>query len=184
MMGLYAPTAGDVTIGGVDIRQYGLANYRSNFAAVTQEDQLFAGTVSDNISFFDPDIDHERVRQAASYACISREIESMPMGFNTYLGDMGLVLSGGQRQRILLARAIYKNPKILFLDEATSHLDVENERAINQMLSKLRITRLFVAHRPDTVASATRVVRLEQGRMVQDLRDVTNLGRSQEALPA
>jgi len=94
------------------------------------------------------------------------------MGYNTLIGDMGASLSGGQRQRILLARALYKRPKILFLDEATSALDVEREREVNQAIRQLDITRVIVAHRPETIASVSRVIVLSDGRVMQDLRTV------------
>ena len=93
----------------------------------------------------------------------------MPMGFNTLVGEIGSGLSGGQKQRILLARALYKNPKLLMLDEATSHLDVWNEKAVNAAIQKIQLTRVIVAHRPETIAMAERVVVLHQGRMVQDV---------------
>jgi ATP-binding cassette subfamily B protein RaxB len=88
------------------------------------------------------------------------------MGYNTLVGDMGTVLSGGQRQRVLLARALYKRPVILFLDEATSHLDVEREQEVNTAVKSLNMTRIIVAHRPETVASADRVIALLDGRVV------------------
>jgi ATP-binding cassette, subfamily B, bacterial CvaB/MchF/RaxB len=100
------------------------------------------------------------------------EIDTMPMGYQTLVGDMGASLSGGQKQRILLARALYKRPSILFLDEATSALDVEHEREVNQAIRALDLTRIIVAHRPETIASAGRVVVLHEGRVAQDLRSV------------
>jgi ATP-binding cassette subfamily B protein RaxB len=104
---------------------------------------------------------------------VEDEIDDMPMGFHTLVGDMGCSLSGGQRQRLLLARALYKRPQILFLDEATSALDVERERMVNQAVRELSITRVIVAHRPETIASVGRVVVLKEGRVAQDLRSVT-----------
>jgi len=100
------------------------------------------------------------------------EIAAMPMGYNTLIGDMGTALSGGQRQRILLARALYKEPRILFLDEATSALDVAKERAVNDAVRSLHLTRIIIAHRPETIASAERVIVLQSGRVAQDLRRV------------
>ena len=94
------------------------------------------------------------------------------MGYHTLIGDMGASISGGQKQRILLARALYKRPKILFLDEATSALDVDRERQVNQAIRHLEITRVVVAHRPETIAAASRVVVLAGGRVTQDLRTV------------
>jgi ATP-binding cassette subfamily B protein RaxB len=107
---------------------------------------------------------------------VQADIEAMPMGFNTLIGDMGGSLSGGQRQRILLARALYKRPKILFLDEATSALDVERERDVNQAIKQLALTRIIVAHRPETIASASRVIVMHDGRVAQDLRSMPGGG--------
>jgi ATP-binding cassette subfamily B protein RaxB len=94
----------------------------------------------------------------------------MPMGYNTLVGDMGTVLSGGQKQRVLLARALYKRPRILFLDEATSHLDIEREEQVNRAIRALKMTRVIIAHRPQTIASASRVIVLVGGKIVQDVR--------------
>ena len=103
----------------------------------------------------------------------------MPMGWQTLIGDLGGSLSGGQRQRILLARALYKRPKVLFLDEATSALDVDRERQVNQAIRGLSLTRIIVAHRPETIASASRVIVLQDGRVAQDLRSLTTGGSTQ-----
>ena len=92
------------------------------------------------------------------------------MGYHGLIGDMGSSLSGGQKQRIILARALYRQPKLLFLDEATSHLDVGNEQLVNTAIRRLQVTRVIVAHRPETIASADRVLVMEQGRIVQELR--------------
>ena len=139
-----------------------------------QEDQLFAGSISDNICFFDPEPDQARIERCAKVASVHQEIAAMPMAYNTLVGDMGTALSGGQKQRILLARALYKQPKILVLDEATSHLDVARERVVNDAIRELRITRVLIAHRPETIASADRVIRLGPGT-VQSLGTVPNL---------
>src|SRR5262249_19036031 len=139
---------------------------------------LFAGSVAENISFFDPDADAAWVEQCARCAQVAADIAAMPMGFNTLVGDMGTVLSGGQKQRVLLARALYKRPRILFLDEATSHLDVELERRVNDAVKALNITRVIVAHRPETIASADRVVVLYGGKIVQDERLPAKLARA------
>ena len=112
----------------------------------------------DNITFFDADADTAWAEQCARVAAIADEIEAMPMGWHTLVGDMGTSLSGGQRQRILLARALYKRPKFLFLDEATSALDVDREREVNQAIRHLDITRVVVAHRPETIAALESVV--------------------------
>jgi ATP-binding cassette subfamily B protein RaxB len=105
----------------------------------------------------------------------------MPMAFNTLVGDIGTGLSGGQKQRVLLARALYSDPKILVLDEATSHLDVWNEQAVNAAIQKINLTRIIVAHRPETIAMAERVVVLHQGSVAQD---VMQTSRQSEDLAA
>ena len=167
ILGLLEPTEGSIAIGGIDIRKYGLGAYRAEFGAVMQEDELFSGSIADNISFFDPNAKMDAIRRAADIASIADDIEAMPMGYETLVGDMGSSLSGGQKQRVLLARALYRQPRILLLDEATSHLDVTRERRINGEVSKLAMTRIIIAHRPETIASADRVVHLIEGRAQQ-----------------
>ena len=172
MLGIHAPQAGEVRVGGVPLAQLGLARWRDMIGTVMQDDQLFAGSIADNIAFFDTQADTERVERCARLACVHDEIQTLPMGYHTLIGDMGASLSGGQKQRILLARALYKGPRILFLDEATSALDVDRERLVNQAIRGLDITRVIVAHRPETIAAASRVVVLQSGRIAQDLRSV------------
>ena len=133
---------------------------------------MFAGSISDNISFFDPQTDAAWVQECARVASVNDDINAMPMGYHTLIGDMGTSISGGQKQRLLLARALYKRPQFLFLDEATSALDVDRERLVNLAVRQLNITRIIVAHRPETIASAGRVIVLSEGRIAQDLRSV------------
>jgi ATP-binding cassette subfamily B protein RaxB len=163
ILGLLQPSSGTIRIGGVDIRRYGLAAYRELFGAVMQEDVLFAGSIAQNIAFFDPAASSERIEAAARAARIHADIAGMAMGYETLVGDLGSSLSGGQKQRVLLARALYQQPAILLLDEATSHLDVAREHEINREISSLRITRIVIAHRPDTIRSADRVIALRDG---------------------
>jgi ATP-binding cassette subfamily B protein RaxB len=125
---------------------------------VMQDDRLFAGSVAENIALFDPQIDHARIEVVAQMAAVHSAIVRMPMGYNTLVGDMGSALSGGQRQRVVLARALYKQPQILLLDEATSHLDTETESLVNQAIQQLEMTRIVIAHRPQTIAAMGRVV--------------------------
>jgi len=130
MLGLLAPTDGKILAGGIDIQKLGIDRYRKLVGTVMQDDQLFAGSIADNICFFDPLPDQGAIERFARMAAVHDDIVAMPMAYNTLIGDMGAALSGGQKQRILLARALYKQPRILFLDEATSALDVQKERAV------------------------------------------------------
>lgn len=157
MMGLFTPAEGKVYIDDIPLDKLGIQNFREQVAAVMQNDQLLSGSISENISFFDPQMDHARVEQCALFAVIAHDVARMPMTYNTLIGDMGTTLSGGQKQRVLLARALYKEPKILFLDEATSHLDVALEQAVNAAVKQLKITRVIIAHRPETIRSADRI---------------------------
>jgi ATP-binding cassette subfamily B protein RaxB len=172
MLGIHAPTSGEVLVGGVPLQHVGLRAWRDMVGVVMQDEPLFSGSIADNISFFDANPDPEWIAQCARVAAVLEEIEAMPMGLHTLIGDMGAALSGGQKQRILLARALYKRPRILLLDEATSSLDVDRERTVNQAVRQLALTRVIVAHRPETIASAGRVIALHEGRVAQDLRSV------------
>ena len=169
LLGLLSPTDGEIRVGNVALGHIGMANYRNMLGTVMQDDTLFAGSIADNIAFFDPMIDMQRVHQCAQLAAIATEIAAMPMAFNTLIGDIGTGLSGGQKQRILLARSLYKQPKILVLDEATSHLDVWNEQAVNQAIQKIPLTRIIVAHRPETIQMAERIIVLHNGKVAQDV---------------
>jgi ATP-binding cassette subfamily B protein RaxB len=170
LLGLLEPAAGTVTHGGRDIRRIGLRSWRTAVGAVMQDDQLFGGSIAENIAFGDDAVDSSRVEAAARLASIHDEIAAMPMGYDSLIGDMGTTLSGGQKQRVILARALYRRPRMLFLDEATSHLDVERERIVNQAVRQLRIAKVIIAHRPETIASADRVLVMQGGRIVQELR--------------
>ncbi|MBX9400439.1 peptidase domain-containing ABC transporter [Lysobacter sp. BMK333-48F3] len=163
ILGLLRPSEGAILIGGVDIHRYGLGPYRDRFGAVMQEDVLFAGSIGENIAGFDSAADPQRVEAAARAARIHDDIAAMAMGYESLVGDLGSSLSGGQKQRVLLARALYRQPSILLLDEATSHLDVGREHEINREVAALRITRIVIAHRPDTIRSTDRVVSLRDG---------------------
>jgi len=160
MLGLLEPTRGEVLIDGVPLSTIGPRAYREHVGAVMQEDQLLSGSIADNICFFDPSFDQDRMIQCTQLAGIHEEIMAMPMSYNSLIGDMGSSLSGGQKQRVLLARALYRRPQILFLDEGTAHLDVENEININDALKRLQITRICVAHRPEISSGANRMLRI------------------------
>jgi ATP-binding cassette subfamily B protein RaxB len=169
MLGLQTPESGKIEADGVDIQHIGLRNYRSQLGAVMQDDQLMSGTLAENISFFDPQMDMQVVAEAAQLAGIHQDISQLNMGYNSLVGDMGSALSGGQKQRLLLARALYRKPKILLLDEATSHLDVALEQYVNQAISHLPMTRIVIAHRQETILNADVIYQLHEGK----LEDVT-----------
>ena len=162
LMGLIEPTSGEIIVNGQPA--HSTPGYRNAIAAVTQDDQLLSGSIAENIACFDQTIDQEKIVECAKKACIHDTIMDMPMQYETHVGDMGSTLSGGQMQRVMLARALYREPRILFLDEATSHLDLDTERAINAHIAKLKITRVIVAHRQETIALADTVIELRQGR--------------------
>lgn len=155
-------------VDGVPLSQIGARQYRQQIAAVMQDDELLSGTVADNIAFFDSPINMEKVVHCAQLAAIHDDISEMPMGYDSLIGDMGSSLSGGQKQRIILARALYKDPKILFMDEATSHLDTGLEEDINDAVSRLKITRVIIAHRKETIASADREIKLKKPEHHED----------------
>jgi len=164
VLGLLEPTEGEVRFGGIDIRKLGLDTYRQWIGAVMQDDQLFAGSILDNISFFDPEVTPVKVEAAARLAAIHDDIMAMPMAYRSLVGDMGSSLSGGQKQRVILARALYRRPKLLVLDEATSHLDVEREYLVNEALRRLKITKIVIAHRAETIRMTLSIVSLRGGR--------------------
>ncbi|WP_210324649.1 peptidase domain-containing ABC transporter [Microvirga alba] len=176
MLGLFAPKTGSVLIDGVPLHHMGVQAFRSKIGVVMQDDQLLSGTIAENICFFDAHLDMEWLRRCASMARIDDEIMAMPMNYNTLIGDMGIALSGGQRQRVLLARALYRRPRILFMDEGTSSLDINKEREVNGALSQLNITRIVIAHRPDTIRAADRIVELRD-KAVFELREIGSLPR-------
>lgn len=161
ILGLLEPTEGTVRIDEIPIKQFGIRNWRRQIAAVMQDDQLFSSSLQENITGFDENADGVRVQAVSNMAAIHDEVMAMPMGYHTLVGDMGSGLSGGQKQRILLARALYRQPDVLVLDEATSHLDVNKERLVNESIRRLQKTRVTIAHRPETIAMADRVIELD-----------------------
>jgi ATP-binding cassette subfamily B protein RaxB len=158
LLGLLPPTQGIVLYGGIPVSQLGLSNVRRKIGAVMQEDALLTGSIADNIAFFDLAPHQDRIESCAQLAEIHQDICNMPMGYHTLIGELGSGLSGGQKQRLLLARALYAQPAVLALDEATSHLDMHNEHAVSHTLSSLNLTRIVIAHRPETIARADRQI--------------------------
>ncbi|MEO9969179.1 MAG: peptidase domain-containing ABC transporter [Hyphomonadaceae bacterium] len=163
LLGLYEPTEGEISLDGRTAMPELYRAWRANVGVVSQDDQLLSGTIADNIAFFDPDLDMELVRQAAVAAQVHEDIQLMPMQYLSLVGDMGSTLSGGQRQRVLLARALYRRPKLLFLDEGTANLDPETEAQIADLIEQLPITRIVVAHRPALVEKASHVYSVHSG---------------------
>ena len=171
ILGLLHPESGVISVGGMDITKTGLQHHRNRIGCVMQDDILFSGSISENISFFDNEPDHAKITRVARLAQIHGDIMKMPMNYQSLVGDMGSFLSGGQLQRILLARALYREPKILVLDEATSHLDIYNEKQINNAIKRMNITRIIIAHRPETIRSADRIVMLNNGKFSEITAD-------------
>jgi ATP-binding cassette subfamily B protein RaxB len=166
MLGLLSPSTGKVLYGGVPVSQLGLSNVRKKIGTVMQDDVLLTGSIADNIAFFDMHAQQERIELCAKLAEIHKDISRMAMGYHTLIGELGTGLSGGQKQRLLLARALYITPTVLALDEATSHLDLDNEKAVSHTLKSLNVTRIVIAHRPETIAGAQRRIHLSAAGLV------------------
>ena len=158
LLGLLPATEGEVRANGRSLVDWDPAQYRSRIGAVMQDDQLFVGTIEDNISFFDTEHDPQRVRECARAAMIDEEIMAMPMQYNTIVGSLGMALSGGQKQRVLLARALYRRPQVVFLDEAFDQLDVALERRITNAMAGRSLALVIVSHREETIGSSARKV--------------------------
>lgn len=166
ILSLYQPASGSLNLFAMSVNQLGLEHYRNNISGVLQDDSLLSGTIFENISFFDPQPDRTRVEAAAAHAAIAPDIEKMPMRYETLVGNMGAALSGGQIQRILLARTFYKRSRLIVLDEATSHLDLETEAAVNRAIKSMQTARIMVAHRPQSYMLADTIYRLTPSGLV------------------
>jgi len=177
LLGLLTPQEGQLLIDGQRLTPATVAAWRGRIGAVMQDDHLLTGTLADNISFFDTAIDQDRLHMVARLALIHDDIMKMPMGYHSLVGDMGAALSSGQRQRILLARALYRDPDVLFLDEGTANLDQDTERKVVDTIAALPVTRIVIAHRPLLIERADIVLRLEGGRL-------TRVDKRQEAAAA
>ena len=167
LLGLLDPSSGAVLVDGTPLARFGRRAFREHVGAVLQDDVLFAGTIAENVAGFDV-VDAERLAEALDAAAVADDVARMPMRHLTLVGDMGSSLSGGQRQRILLARALYRRPKLLVIDEGTAHLDSGHERLVNTAIARLGITRVVIAHRRETILAADRVVFLHDGVMVNE----------------
>ena len=169
LLGFYKPQKGNVTIGEISMSDIDLDFWRANCGTVLQDGRIFSMTVAENIALGDKIINKERLEKSAKMACIHEHIEKMPLKYNSKIGGSGLELSQGQKQRILIARALYKNPELLILDEATSSLDTVNERRIMDNLDDFFKDRtvIVVAHRLSTVVKADNIIFLENGKIAE-----------------
>lgn len=169
LLSYYNPSNGNILLDNQDIKDVFSNEWRRKCGIVLQDGHIFSGTIAENIIFSDDEINYEKLNYAAKIACIDVFIESLPMGYNTKIGNVGIQLSGGQKQRILIARAVYKNPHFIFFDEATSALDAENERIIHDNLQTFfkGKTVIIVAHRLSTVKNADQIIVLKHGKIVE-----------------
>ena len=183
LLGLNHPTEGSIELDGHSATAERWRAWRNDIGVVAQDDRLLSGTLADNIGGFDPDLDMERVIAASIAAQVHADIMRAPMQYLTLVGDMGSTLSGGQRQRVLLARALYRNPKILILDEGTANLDEQNEALIADLIDEMQITRIVVAHRPALLRRAKRVLTVRARKLVA-AEDRTGIERLAPVLAA
>jgi ATP-binding cassette subfamily B protein RaxB len=169
MLGLHQPTAGDIWLDGHRATPELWRAWRAHIGVVMQDDKLLSGTLADNIAFFDPDLQMARVIEAATAARIHDDIMRSPMQYLSLVGDMGTTLSAGQRQRVLLARALYRQPRLIVFDEGTANLDEETEAMIWDLIANMHITRVVVAHRQALIHRASRVFRVKDRRIEEEL---------------
>jgi ATP-binding cassette subfamily B protein RaxB len=161
LAGIFLPAEGSLFYDDLQVKQENTTSLRNRVAFVFQNDELFEGSIEENITFFSREPNREHLQRCAALACIASDIDQFPQGYRTRLAEQGAGLSGGQRQRILIARALYRNPSLLVLDEATSHLDVNTERKVLHNLKALSITIVMSAHRPDAIAMADKIYSLQ-----------------------
>jgi len=171
MMGLYDPVVGRISVDGLPLSAMSKRAYRSCVGSIAQSDMLFSGSIAENIALFAPDMDLDRIQEVARLAHIHDEIQRMPLGYDSFVGDMGSILSGGQKQRVLLARALYGGPKILFMDEGTANLDQGSESVVLAALRALKITRVVIAHRPKAIEAADKIYLVDGGTVCAVDRD-------------
>ena len=169
LLRLYLPSVGEINIGNMNVNNISLRQWRSKCGCVMQDGKLFNDTIQNNVVLSDEKVDYEALKQAVEVANIDKEIEAMPQGYQTMIGEMGRGLSGGQRQRLLIARALYKQPDYLFLDEATNALDTINEQKIVKALNNVFQNRtvIIVAHRLSTIRRADQIIVLKAGMVAE-----------------
>ncbi|NNU33289.1 ATP-binding cassette domain-containing protein, partial [Mucilaginibacter sp. S1162] len=169
LLRLYKPSYGDVLIGGMNVNNISLRQWRQKCGAVMQDGKIFNDTILANITLSDESVDYTRLKHAVETANIALEIEQMPLGYQTVMGEMGRGLSGGQKQRVLIARALYKDPEFLFFDEATNALDTINEQKIVTALENVfkEKTVIVIAHRLSTIRKADQIVVMQNGMIVE-----------------
>lgn len=169
LLRLYQPSFGDILIGNMNISNISLREWRNQCGVVLQDGKIFNDTILNNIILDDEEIDFQKLKEAVRIAHIASEIEQMPQGYHTKIGEVGRGLSGGQKQRLLIARALYKSPSFLFLDEATNSLDVINEHKIVKALSQAfeKRTVVVIAHRLSTIMNADQIVVLKDGSVIE-----------------
>ncbi len=186
LSGQVTPESGEVLLNGEPIARLGAESFRSVLGTVFQDDQLFSCSIHDNIAMNDTEATAEKVQAAAALACVHDDIARMPMGYQTLVGGMGATLSGGQKQRILLARALYKQPRFLLLDEYTSHLDFATERRVQDAINALGCGRFIITHREHSVREGDEVMVLWQGRLIDPatLQAPESAGQANEAAPS
>jgi ATP-binding cassette, subfamily B, bacterial CvaB/MchF/RaxB len=163
LLGLLTPQSGTLEIDGTPLNAANLGEWRARIGAVMQDDYLLTGTLADNISFFHPQPNQWLIEEAAKFACVHSDVQQMPMGYHSLVSDMGAALSSGQRQRLLLARAVYRQPDMLVLDEGTANLDEQTESVIARSIAAWSITRIAISHRPALVNLAAQVLHVEGG---------------------
>jgi ABC-type bacteriocin/lantibiotic exporter with double-glycine peptidase domain len=167
VLGLLAPSGGQIAVDGHALSEVDLPELRTAFGAVLQNLSLFSGSIADNIALGRESLTQQDIERAAQTAALHEEVLAMPMGYQTQVGEGGQALSAGQRQRVALARALVHRPRLLVLDEATSQLDPLTERAVDEALDRLEVTRLVISHRVSAVANADEIVVLERGSVVE-----------------